>query len=59
MAYRVELPDGATGDLELLFLEKNATDSPAAARWLNRLDELCTPWKGIPFAVGLLGNVER
>jgi plasmid stabilization system protein ParE len=39
MTYRVELADRAVRDLELLFLEKNAADSPAAARWFNRLEQ--------------------
>ena len=39
MAYRVELADRAARDLELLYLEKNAAESQAAARWYNRLEE--------------------
>ena len=39
MMYRVDLADRAVRDLELLFLEKNAVDSPAAARWFNRLEQ--------------------
>ena len=39
MTYRVELADRAARDLELLYLEKNAVESQAAARWYNRLDE--------------------
>ena len=46
MTYRVELADRAVRDLELLFLEKNVADSPAAARWFNRLEQ----------AVGALGK---
>jgi plasmid stabilization system protein ParE len=33
------MADRATRDLELLYLEKNAVDSPSAARWYNRLEE--------------------
>jgi toxin ParE1/3/4 len=39
MTYRVELANRAMRDLEVLYLEKNAVDSPAAARWYNRLEE--------------------
>ena len=39
MTYRVELADRAARDLELLYLEKNAVESQAAARWYNRLEE--------------------
>ena len=39
MTYRVELADRVVRDLELLYLEKNAVDSPSAARWYNRLEE--------------------
>jgi mRNA-degrading endonuclease RelE of RelBE toxin-antitoxin system len=39
MTYRVELANRAMRDLEILYLEKNAVDSPAAARWYNRLEE--------------------
>jgi plasmid stabilization system protein ParE len=39
MTYRVELAERAVRDLELLFLEKNASESPAAARWFNQLEQ--------------------
>jgi len=39
MTYRVELADRAVRDLELLYLEKNAVDSPSVARWYNRLEK--------------------
>ena len=39
MTYRVELTGRAASDLDVLHLEKHATDSPAAARWYNRLEE--------------------
>lgn len=38
MTYRVELTDRAVRDLEILYLEKNAAESQAAARWFNRLE---------------------
>lgn len=39
MAYRVELAPRAARDLELLYLEKNAAESHAAAYWFNGLEE--------------------
>ena len=39
MTYRVELTGRAASDLDILYLEKHATDSPEAARWYNRLEE--------------------
>ena len=39
MAYRVELTARAARDLEILYLEKNAVESPAAARWYNGLEQ--------------------
>jgi toxin ParE1/3/4 len=38
MAYRVEFAARAARDLELLYMEKNAAESPAAARWYNGLE---------------------
>ncbi|MGB8536107.1 MAG: type II toxin-antitoxin system RelE/ParE family toxin [Acidobacteriaceae bacterium] len=39
MAYRVEFAARAARDLEILYLEKNAAGSHAAARWYNGLEE--------------------
>ena len=39
MTYRVELADRAVRDLEILYVEKNAAESHAAARWYNGLEE--------------------
>jgi len=39
MTYRVELTDRAVSDLEILYLEKNAAESKAAARWFNGLEK--------------------
>jgi len=39
MEYRVELTARAMRDLESLYLEKNATESPDAARWYNGLEQ--------------------
>jgi plasmid stabilization system protein ParE len=38
-AYRVELTARAVSDLEALYLEKNAAESPDAARWYNGLEQ--------------------
>jgi plasmid stabilization system protein ParE len=39
MTYRVELATRAVRDLEILYLEKNAAESQAAARWYNGLEK--------------------
>ena len=39
MPYRVEFAARAARDLEILYVEKNAAESPAAARWYNGLEE--------------------
>jgi mRNA-degrading endonuclease RelE of RelBE toxin-antitoxin system len=39
MAYHVEFAARAARDLEILYLEKNAAESSAAARWYNGLEE--------------------
>jgi mRNA-degrading endonuclease RelE of RelBE toxin-antitoxin system len=49
MTYRVELADRAVRDLELLFLDKNAEDSPTAARWFNRLEQAVCALEKFPF----------
>ena len=39
MPYRVEFAARAARDLEILYVEKNVAESPAAARWYNELEE--------------------
>ena len=39
MTYRVELAYRAVRDLEILYVEKNAAESQAAARWFNGLEK--------------------
>ena len=39
MEYRVELAARAARDLEILYVEKNAAESQAAARWYNGLED--------------------
>jgi len=38
MEYHVEIADRAFRDLEILYMEKNAAESHAAARWYNGLE---------------------
>jgi toxin ParE1/3/4 len=38
MRYLVEFAPRAVRDLEILYVEKNAAESPAAARWYNELE---------------------
>ena len=49
MKYHVELADRAVRDLELLYLEKNAAESQAAARWFNRLEKAVSALGRYPF----------
>ena len=39
MTYVVEFAARASGDLEILYKEKNAAESHAAARWYNGLEQ--------------------
>ena len=39
MTYRVEFTARAVRDLEILYVEKNAAESHAAARWYNDLEQ--------------------
>jgi len=39
MAFRVEFAARAARDLEILYVEKNVAESPAAARWYNGLEQ--------------------
>jgi toxin ParE1/3/4 len=39
MTYLVEFAARAARDLEILYIEKHAAESQAAARWYNRLEE--------------------
>ncbi len=49
MKYHVELTDRAVRDLELLYLEKKAEESQAAARWFNRLEQAVLGLETYPF----------
>lgn len=49
MTYRVEFTERAARDLNVLYVEKHATDSPAAARWYNRLAEAVCSLERSPY----------
>jgi len=49
MTYRVELTERAARDLNVLYVEKHATDSPVAARWCNRLEEAVCSLEHSPY----------
>ena len=48
VAYRVEITERATRDLDALYVEKNASVSPAAARWYKRLEEAVSALQSYP-----------
>ena len=48
MPYRVELTLRAERDLERLYLEKNASESKAAARWFNGLEQAIYTLENLP-----------
>ncbi len=49
MTYRVELANRAIRDLEALYLEKNAAESPAAAQWYNGLERALYALEKYPY----------
>jgi plasmid stabilization system protein ParE len=49
MTYRVEFAERAARDLNLLYVEKHATDSTAAARWYNRLEKAVYSLESSPY----------
>jgi plasmid stabilization system protein ParE len=49
MTYRVEFTERAARDLNVLYVEKHATDSPAAAQWYNRLEEAVYRLERFPY----------
>jgi toxin ParE1/3/4 len=48
MEYRVDLTNRASRDLATLFLDKNAAESAAGARWLNQLEEAIRSLRRFP-----------
>src|SRR5215469_13050890 len=49
MTYRVDLANRAARDLEFLYLEKNAAESQAAARWYNGLERAVYTLESYPY----------
>ncbi len=49
MIYRVELAERATRDLDALYAAKNASGSPAAARWYNGLEAAVCALESHPY----------
>jgi plasmid stabilization system protein ParE len=39
MTYQIEFAERAARDLETLYVEKNASESQAASRWYNGLEQ--------------------
>ncbi len=58
MAYLIEFSARAAHDLEVLYVEKNAAESVAAARWYNGLEEALDDFNGIRTAALLLLKLE-
>jgi toxin ParE1/3/4 len=48
MAYLVEFSSRAARDLEILYVEKDAAESPTAARWYNGWEEAVDGLAGYP-----------
>ena len=49
MTYRVEFTARASRDLEILYKEKNAAESHAAARWFKGLEEAVYALASFPY----------
>ncbi len=49
MTYRVELAARAVRDLEILYLQKNAAESAAAANWFNGLENAVMSLADYPY----------
>ncbi len=49
MTYRVEFAARAVRDLEILYIEKNAAESDAAARWYNGLEQAVYALASYPY----------
>jgi len=59
MTYRVELTGRAAADLDILYVAKRATDSPAAARWYNRLEEAVDSLERSPYRCTAAPEAEK
>ena len=54
MPYLIEFSDRAVRDLEFLYIEKNAAESHAAARWYNNLEKAINTLKLRPGRCSLI-----
>jgi hypothetical protein len=59
MAYLVEFAGRAVRDLEVLYVEKNAASSPAAARWYNGLEQAVRALGSHPRRSPVIPEVQR
>ncbi len=59
MTYRVELAYRAVRDLEILYLEKNAAESQAAARWYNGLEKAVYALETYPYRCPVAPEARR
>ena len=59
MPYLVEFAARAVRDLEILYLEKNAAESQAAARWYNELEPAVYALASYPHRCPLVPEARR
>ncbi|MGA7080838.1 MAG: type II toxin-antitoxin system RelE/ParE family toxin [Terriglobales bacterium] len=59
MAYLVEFSARADRDLEILYLEKDAAESHAAARWYNGLEEAVDALRWNPHRCPLIPEARK
>ncbi len=59
MPYLVEFAARAIRDLEILYVEKNAAESHAAARWFNRLELAVYSLESYPYRCPIAPEARR
>jgi toxin ParE1/3/4 len=59
MTYRVEFAARAVRDLEILYVEKNAAESDAAARWYNGLEQAVYALASHPYRCPVAPEAQR
>jgi toxin ParE1/3/4 len=59
MTYRVEFAARAVRDLEILYIEKNAAESDAAARWYNGLEQAVYTLASYPYRCPVAPEARR
>ncbi|HJX83393.1 MAG TPA: type II toxin-antitoxin system RelE/ParE family toxin [Candidatus Angelobacter sp.] len=59
MTYRVEFAARAVRDLEILYIEKNAAESDAAARWYNGLEQAVYALASYPYRCPVAPEARR